>query len=70
MLMVMDMSSGKIIQDEFGSFEDEVLNAGWVPAQPEVQLGLQDAYTANAGCASAASLDPVAFLNNVYASQE
>ena len=41
MLMVMDMSSGKIIQDEFGSFEDEVLNAGWVPAQPEVQLGLQ-----------------------------
>jgi hypothetical protein len=70
MLMVMDMSSGKIIQDEFGSFEDEVLNAGWVPAQPEVQLGLQDVYTANAASASAPSLDPVAFLNNVYASQE
>lgn len=70
MLMVMDMSSGKIIQDEFGSFEDEVLNAGWVPAQPEVQLGLQDAYTANAAGASAANLDPVTFLNNVYASQE
>jgi hypothetical protein len=70
MLMVMDMSSGKIIQDEFGSFEDEVLNAGWVPAQPEVQLGLQDVYTANAAGASAPSLDPVTFLNNVYASQE
>lgn len=70
MLMVMDMSSGKIIQDEFGSFEDEVLNAGWVPAQPEVQLGLQDVYTANAASSSATSLDPVAFLNNVYASQE
>ena len=70
MLMVMDMSSGKIIQDEFGSFEDEVLNAGWVPTQPEVQLGLQDVHSANAVSASADSLDPVAFLNNVYASQE
>ena len=70
MLMVMEMSSGKIIQDEFGSFEDEVMNAGWVPAQPEVQLGLQDVYTAIAVAVPAAGFDADAFLNNVYASQE
>jgi hypothetical protein len=39
MLMVMDMSTGKIIEDEFGKFEDEVLNAEWTPASPELQLG-------------------------------
>ena len=27
MKVVMDMSTGKIIADEFGAFEDEVLNA-------------------------------------------
>lgn len=70
MLMVMEMSTGKIIQDEFGSFEDEVLNAGWVPAQPEVQLGLQEVHTANAVGAPAAPLDAEAFLSQVYASQE
>ena len=41
MLMVMDMSTGKLIEDEFGPFEDEVLNAEWTPASPELQLGLQ-----------------------------
>ena len=41
MLKVMDMSTGKIIEDEFGSFEDEVLDAGWLPPVPELQLGLQ-----------------------------
>ncbi|WP_459949398.1 hypothetical protein [Denitratisoma sp. agr-D3] len=64
------MSSGKIIQDEFGSFEDEVMNAGWVPAQAEVQLGLQDVHTANAVAAPNAGFDADAFLNNVYISQE
>jgi hypothetical protein len=42
MLMVMDMSTGKFIEDEFGAFEDEVLNAEWTPASPELQLGLQE----------------------------
>ena len=41
MLMVMDMNTGKLIEDEFGAFEDEVLNAGWMSASPELQLGLQ-----------------------------
>jgi hypothetical protein len=40
MLMVMDMSTGKIIEDEFGKFEDEVLNAEWTPASPELAIGL------------------------------
>jgi hypothetical protein len=42
MLMVMDMSSGKLIEDEFGAFEDDVLGAEWTPASPELQLGLQE----------------------------
>ena len=42
MLKVMDMSTGKLIEDEFGAFEDEVLNAEWTPASPELQLGLQE----------------------------
>jgi hypothetical protein len=42
MLMVMDMSTGKLIEDEFGAFEDEVLGAEWTPASPELQLGLQE----------------------------
>lgn len=70
MLMVMEMSTGKIIQDEFGSFEDEVLNAGWVPTQLEVQLGLQDVHAADAASKSAAAFDAEAFLSQVYASQE
>ncbi len=70
MVMVMDMSSGKIIQDEFGSFEDEVLNAGWLPPLPEVQLGLQEVHTAGAVVAPAAGFDADAFLNTVYANQE
>lgn len=42
MLVVMDMSTGKIIEDEFGRFEDEVLNAEWTPPSPELRLGLQE----------------------------
>ena len=44
MLMVMEMSTGKLIEDEFGAFEDEVLNAEWTPASPELQLGLQEVH--------------------------
>lgn len=66
MLRVMDMSTGKIIEEEFGSFEDEVLNAEWQP-QPEVQLGLQPV-AHNVG--QTPILDADAFLHNIYASQE
>ena len=77
MLLVMDMSTGKIEEQsvpeqsasEFGPFEDEVLNAGWL--RPELQLGLQAVVT------HVAHHDPVpaeaeveSFLRNVYLSQE
>jgi hypothetical protein len=68
MLVVMEMSSGKIIEDEFGSFEDEVLNAGGLPHVPEVQLGLQEVQTSRRS--SASDIDPDTFLSRLYASQE
>lgn len=46
MIVVMDMTTGKIIEDEFGRFEDEVLNAEWLPPLPELQLGLQEVHAA------------------------
>lgn len=72
MLMVMDMTTGKIEEavpeaaPEFGSFEDEVLNAEWLP-RPEVQLGLQPVVHHEH---KVPAEDAEAFLRNVYASQE
>ena len=66
MLMVMDMSTGKIIEDEFGSFEDEVLGAGWLPPVPELQLGLQQASLDAKG---ESDFDADAFLSKVYRNQ-
>ena len=57
MIVVTDMNTGKIIVDEFGSFEDEVMNAEWLPPRPELQLGLQQlvpAKQASNECDSAA----------------
>jgi hypothetical protein len=67
MLTVMDMSTGKIIEEEFGSFEDQVLNAEWLP-RPEVQLGLQPAVGHPA--ARLPIQDAESFLKNIYMSQE
>jgi hypothetical protein len=71
MLTVMDMSTGKIIKEEglqaeFGSFEDEVLNAEWLP-RVELQLGLQPVVHRDP---PPAEDDAEAFLKNVYRSQE
>ncbi len=67
MITVMEMSTGKIIEEEFGRFEDEVLNAGWLPPQPELQLGLQEVQrTAD----TARIVDATAYLDRIYASQE
>jgi len=68
MVIVMDMNSGKHIEDEFGDFEAEVLNAGWLP-QPELQLGLRET-VATAAPRAAPTLDTDAFLRTVYLSQE
>ena len=68
MLMVMDMSTGKIIEDEFGKFEDEVLNAEWTPpAAPELQLGLQEVQHRRA---STGEVDADAFIAAMYRNQQ
>ncbi|MDD5248006.1 MAG: hypothetical protein PHY45_03420 [Rhodocyclaceae bacterium] len=67
MIRVMEMSTGKIIEDEFGRFEEEVLNAGWLPLQPELQLGLQEVqHTVRAP----RDIDAASYLDRVYRSQE
>lgn len=67
MLMMMDMSSGKILEDEFGAFEDEVLNAEWIPPSPELQLGLQEVQHS---ATTTKDIDAAEFLSNVYRSQQ
>lgn len=66
MLKVMNMTTGKIIEDEFGSFEDEVLGAGWLPPVPELQLGLEQA---GADAKSESDFDADAFLSKIYRNQ-
>lgn len=70
MVIIMDMDTGRYVGDEFGAFEDEVLNAQWLPNQyqplPECQLGLQEALPSRAS----AAVDAEAFLRNVYLIQE
>lgn len=67
MLMVMDMSTGKIIEDEFGAFEDEVLNAEWTPARPGLQLGLQEVQPRGT---TSPDVDADAFLAAMYRNQQ
>jgi hypothetical protein len=69
MLLVMDMSTGKIEEGpppEFGSFEDEVLNAEW--QRPELQLGLQPVVIRHDP--APAEIEVESFLKTVYLSQE
>ena len=67
MIVVMEMNTGKIIEDEFGLFKDEVLNAEWLPPQPELNLGLQHACV---NALAAHSFDAESYLDRVYRSQE
>ena len=66
MLTVMEMTTGKILEDEFGAFEDEVLNAGWLPPSPELQLGLQEVHHAPG---AGKDVDAEVFLTAVYRNQ-
>ena len=68
MLTVMHMSTGKIIEDEFGAFEDEVLNAEWTPPSPAVKLGLQAAVQGHPR--DAKRIDADSFLAAMYRSQQ
>lgn len=67
MITMMDMSTGKIVEDEFGRFADEVLNTGWLPPQPELQLGLQEV-----GRTTTAPIpgDMADYLDRIYRNQE
>jgi len=66
MLVVMEMSTGKLVEDQFGAFEDEVLNAEWTPARPELQLALQEVQTE---AAAEREVDADAFLAAMYRNQ-
>lgn len=67
MIRIMEMSTGKILTDEFGRFEEEVLNAEWLPPQPELQLGLQEVqHTTPASY----EIDTASYLDRIYRSQE
>lgn len=67
MRMVMDMSTGKIIADEFGEFEDEVLNAEWTPpARMELHVALQQVHPAPP---EKREMDAEAFLCMMYRAQ-
>ncbi|HQR03618.1 MAG: hypothetical protein JSR19_02245 [Proteobacteria bacterium] len=59
------MGTDAVIQGEFGSFEDEVMNAGWVPPQP-----VHTAATPHLAVPAEAELDVDGFLQSVYSAQE
>jgi len=69
MVIIMDMDGGRYIAGEFGAFEEEVLNAQWLPQPLQLQLGLQQV-TPEAVPRAAAAVDVDAFLRTVYLSQE
>lgn len=66
MVIVMDTSDGRRL-DEFGSYEDEVMCASWLP-QPG--LGLQPAVPARSRVEEPPEADAEDFLRRVYLSQE
>ncbi len=71
MVIVMNTDSGSRIEDEFGAFQEEVLNAQWLP-QPMLGLQQVPAHPAHldAESSTAPAFDADAFLRTVYLSQE
>lgn len=74
MMIIMDMESGRYQGDDFGLFEEEVLNAQWLPQQsclqpqPALQLVLHETNRIDLAHSSRV-VDAEAFLRNVYLSQ-
>ncbi len=68
MVTIMDMETGRLLEDEFGPFEDEVLGANWLP-RPEVAAELQPV-EASRRTARVPVGDVEDFLRNMYLSQE
>ncbi|MBI3524964.1 MAG: hypothetical protein HY066_10700 [Betaproteobacteria bacterium] len=68
MVIVMSMDTGRRIEDEFGAFEEQVLNAEW---QPAPQTGLQTALQTPVRHPERHAMpDADAFLRSVYLCQE
>ena len=70
MVTIMDMNTGKVVRepDEYG---EEVLNAGWLPPQPEPSLQLiQVEHPAHSEPATILPDDVDAFLSTMYRCQE
>jgi len=70
MVTIMDMNTGKVVRepDEYG---EEVLNAGWLPPQPEPSLQLvQVEHAAHSEAVSIPPGDVEAFLSTMYRCQE
>lgn len=71
MITVMDMDTGKILEAWFGAFEDEVLNAEWQPARPELPR-LEPALAVHeftTGPNRIVDLDPEGYLGQFYRCQ-
>lgn len=66
MVIVMEMSTGKRLDELEEAYGDEVLLSNWTP-RPELGLGLQEAVPAHH---DAPPEDAEAFLRAVYLSQE
>lgn len=60
------MSVISISENEFGSYADEVLDAGWLPPVPELQHSHRDSHAVVMGNPE---LDADAFLSKVYCNQ-
>ena len=69
MVIIMNTEVGRQIEDEFGAFEEEVLNAQWLPQPLQNLLQLHKA-TSGAMSRAVAGVDADAFLRNMYLSQE
>lgn len=68
MVIIMEMHTGKLVEEPQETYGDEVLNANWLP-EPGVQLGLQSVAEAE-HLPRAAEEDAEAFLHAVYCFQE
>lgn len=69
MVIIMNMATGRHIEDEFGAFEEEVLNAQWLPQPVQAQLDMRKT-ASSAVSRTVTCLDADAFLRNMYLVQE
>ena len=69
MVIIMDMDGNRYIDGEFGAFEEEVLNAQWLPQPLPLLLGMQHVAREQEAQATA-PVDVDTFLRTVFLSQE